>query len=159
MGYVARPHGIRGELRVVTHAPESTTLAQVDQVYIDGRSFELAGVRPVQGAYLIHLAGMTNRDQAESMRGKTVSVDRELIALQEGEILLADLVGLDVVLVDGSPYGTVAAVHPGAQDLLVIHDGPVERLLPLVSEFVETVDLDSGQLVVDPPPDLPETHL
>jgi ribosomal 30S subunit maturation factor RimM len=58
---------------------------------------------------------------------------------------------------DGSPWGTIFAVDPGEhQDLLVIRDGEIERLLPLVDEFVTSIDLESGIVTVDPPDDLPE---
>jgi len=84
-------------------------------------------------------------------------VDREQIPIDEGQIFLADLVGCAVTLEDGSPYGTIAAVETGPQDRLVIHDGEIERLLPLVPEFVIDVDLEQGRVVVAPPEDLPES--
>jgi 16S rRNA processing protein RimM len=157
IGYVARPHGVRGELRVVTHDPESTTLLDVDAIQLDGVPYRLEHVRQVQGAFLLRLAGIGDRNRADALRGKRVAVDRELIPLEEGEVLLADLVGCDVVREDGSPYGTIAAIETGVQDRLVIHDGDVERLLPLVPEFVIDVDLEEGRVVVAPPEDLPES--
>jgi len=72
--------------------------------------------------------------------------------------LLDDLVGCKVVLADGTPWGTVAAVDAGAQDLLVIHDGDVERLLPLVDAFVPAIDVAAGTITVDPPEGLPENR-
>jgi 16S rRNA processing protein RimM len=157
IGYVARPHGVRGELRVVTHDPESTTLLDVDAIQLDGVPYRIEHARQVQGAFLLRLAGIGDRNRADALRGKRVAVDRELIPLEEGEVLLADLVGCDVVREDGSPYGTIAAIETGVQDRLVIHDGDVERLLPLVPEFVIDVDLEEGRVVVAPPEDLPES--
>ena len=63
-------------------------------------------------------------------------------------------------LVDGTPWGVVAeidSVPGGLQDRLVIHDGEVERMLPLVDQFVTNIDLDAGVVTVDPPADLPES--
>jgi 16S rRNA processing protein RimM len=157
IGYVARPHGVRGELRVVTHDPESTTLLDVDEVHLDGVPYRVEQARQVQGAFLLRLAGVSDRNRADALRGKRVAVDRELIPLDEGEVFLADLVGCAVVREDGSAYGTIVAVDAGVQDRLVIHDGDVERLLPLVPEFVLDVDLEAGRVVVAPPEDLPES--
>lgn len=157
IGYVARPHGVRGELRVVTHDPESTTLLDVDEIELDGVPYRIEQARQVEGAFLLRLAGVGDRNRAETLRGKRVAVDRELIPLEEGEVFLADLVGCAVVREDGSPYGTIAAIETGVQDRLVIHDGDVERLLPLVPEFVIDVDLEEGRVVVAPPEDLPES--
>ena len=159
IGYVARAHGIRGEVRVVLHDPESTTLTEVEQISIAGKTFDVAHARPVRGACLVGLVGITDRNQAERLRGNPVFVDRDLIPLQDGEVFLADLVGCRVMLPDGQDYGEVAAIQPGPQDLLVIHHDSVERLLPFVPVFVDSIDLDQGQIVVTPPEDLPETPL
>ena len=73
-------------------------------------------------------------------------------------MLLNDLIGCKVVKTDGTPWGTVAAVDPGDfQDLLVIHDDGIERLLPLVDAFVTAIDLDASVITVDPPEGLPES--
>lgn len=157
IGYVARPHGVRGELRVVTHDPESETLLDVESVRIGNVDYEVEQVRAVQGAFLLRVVGVGDRNRADVLRGQRVSVDREQIPIEEGEVFLADMVGCAVVLEDGRPYGTVAAVETGPQDRLVIHDGEIERLLPIVPEFVIDVDLEAGRVVVAPPEDLPES--
>ncbi len=157
VGYVARPHGVRGELRVIAHNRESTTLTEVDSVHIGTRRFELVAARPVKGAFLLRLEGLDDRDRAEELRGQPVLVRREQIALDAGELLLADLVGCRVVLADGRSYGVVVDVECGPQDRLVIHQGSVERLLPVVPEFVIEVDLEAGTIVVAPPEELPES--
>ncbi len=38
----------------------------------------------------------------------------------------------------------------------MIHDGDIERLLPLVDEFVTAIDVEAGVVTVDPPEGLPE---
>ena len=159
VGYVAKPHGVRGELRVGLYNPESTVLLEAERVRVGAAAYEVAGARAVQGAVLLRLAGVSDRNQAELLRGQVVAVDRDLIPLAEGEVLLADLVGCHAVLADGSAYGTIAAIETGPQDRLVIHHGEVERLLPMVPEFVTDIDLDAGCVVVSPPEGLPETPL
>ena len=89
------------------------------------------------------------------MRGTTVSLPREDVA-DDDEVLIAELIGCAVELEDGTAWGTVAAYQPGAQDRLVIHDGDVERLLPLVDAFVVDIDLERRVVVVAPPEGLPE---
>lgn len=158
IGYVARPHGVRGELRVVPHDPASTTLLDVDEIAIGGVAYKVEQARPVKGAILVRLAGLSDRNRAELLRGQPVTVARELIPIDEDEIFVADLVGCAVVREDGSPYGTIAAIETGFQDRLVIHDGEIERLLPLVPAFVVDVDLDAREVVVAPPEELPETR-
>lgn len=156
IGYISKPHGVRGELRVVCHNPQSDTLLGVEQVYVGGHPYTVARARPVNGAVLLTLRDVTDRNRADAMRGLDVSVTREQLALEDDEFLLADLEGCEVVLEDGAPYGVVDAIDAGPQDRLVIVDGDVERLLPMVPEFVLSIDLDAARIVVAPPPGLPE---
>ena len=44
-------------------------------------------------------------------------------------------------------------------DLLVIHDGEIERMLPLVDQFVTNIDVAAGIITVDPPEGLPEDRI
>lgn len=149
---------MRGELRVVTHDPESTTLADADEVYLGEVRYEVAHARAVRGAFLLRLAGLTDRNQAEALRGLPVSVDRSLVPLEEGEVFLADLVGCQAVLPDGTPWGEIVAIESGPQDRLVVHHGEMERLLPFVPPFIESIDVEAGRVVVTPPEGLPESR-
>jgi 16S rRNA processing protein RimM len=101
---------------------------------------------------------VVTRNDAETLQGKPVEVLRDQLDLEEDDVLLADLLGCEVRRPDGSAWGTIAEVQPGDfQDLLVIHDGEVERLLPLVDAFVTQIDLDDRIVHVDPPEGLPES--
>lgn len=157
IGYVAKAHGVRGELRIVTHNPESTTLDSASSVHVGGVAFDVESIRAVSGAYLVRLTGVTDRNGAEELKGKTIEVDRELVPLDDGEVILAELVGFDVLLPDGSAFGKVVRIDAGPQDRLVIHHGDIERLLPYVPEFIVSVDTDEGSIVADPPEGLPQS--
>ncbi len=155
IGVVARAHGIRGEVRVHLHNPASTALDGAEVLWLGAREYAIESARPVAGAYLVALVGVADRNAAEALRGRPVSVARDDLELEEGEVLLADLVGCRVELPDGSDWGTVSALELGPQDRLVIRQGEVERLLPVVDEFLIEIDLEARRIVVDPPADLP----
>jgi 16S rRNA processing protein RimM len=157
IGGVARAHGIRGEVVIVTHDPESALLADLETLWIGGAERRVTGARGTHRGWLVQLDGVVTRNDAEALRGQLVEVDRSVLELADGEILLADLVGCRVIRPDGAPWGTIAAIEGSMQDLLVIHDGEIERMLPLVDEFVTDIDLDNGVVTVDPPEGLPET--
>lgn len=164
IGGIARAHGIRGEVVVHTHDPDSTTLASIADaggtIFVGGveRKVLVARDTPQRG-WLVQLEGVDTRNDAEALQGKVVEVDREDLALAEGDVLLDDMVGCKVVLADGTDWGVIAAIDLGPQDLLVIHDGEIERLLPLVDQFVKDIDIAAGVVTVDPPPGLPESRV
>ena len=156
IGGVARAHGIRGEVVIVTHDPD-TALETFETLWIDGALRKVTAARGTPKGWLVQLEGMASRNDAETLRGQAVEVDREQLDLGEDELLLGDLIGCRVVTVGGEPWGEIAAIAAGAmQDLLVIHDGDLERMLPMVDEFVKDIDLEAGVVTVDPPDGLPE---
>jgi 16S rRNA processing protein RimM len=158
IGGVARAHGIRGEVVIVTHDPDCETLGAVDAIYIGGAVHKIEAVRDTHRGWLVQLEGIATRNDAERLRGKAVEVDRETLGLEADDVLLSDLIGCAVRRRDGAPWGTIAEIQAGEyQDLLVIHDGEVERLLPLVDAFVTEIDVDARVVTVDPPEGLPET--
>ena len=159
IGYVSKAHGIRGEIGAATHDPESMTLDDADVVYIGGVRYAVLNSRPVNGGWLLALEGVDDRNLAEALRGKPIAVDRSLIPIEEGEIFLADLVGCEVRLPDGTSWGTVTAIEIGPQDRLVVCDDRVERLVPYVPELVADVDLEARVVQITPREDWPEAPL
>jgi 16S rRNA processing protein RimM len=161
---IAKAHGIRGEVLAVLIDPASTTLSDVEHVWIDGARRAVVAARPIDGAYLIALDGVTDRDAAAALRGRLICVARAELDLDDGDVLYADLVGARCELPDGQPWGTIVAIELGPQDRLVIHDdrhadgtpGAVERQLPLVDAFVGALDRERNVVIVTPPDGLPE---
>ncbi|MCX5741397.1 MAG: ribosome maturation factor RimM [Proteobacteria bacterium] len=160
IGGIARAHGIRGEVIVHTHDPESQILGSIERIYVDDVTYEIRTARDTTRGWLLVLVGIDTRNDAERLRGKVVEIDRALLELTDGDVLLDDLVGCAVRRADGLAWGEIVAVSPGEmQDLLIIHDGDIERMLPLVDVFVTNIDLDARVVTVDPPEGLPELRL
>ena len=158
LGYVSRAHGLNGELGIRPFDPASETLYDVDRLHLklrDGseRTVELDSVRDATKDFLVGLLGVHRREQAEALVGATVSVFREdLEPPGEGEYFLGDLMGLRAVDEQGRELGKVAEIwETGPVPNLVVR-GPVgELVVPFADEFVPTVELDKGQLVIRPP--------
>lgn len=158
IGGVARPHGIRGEIVIVTHDPDSATLGEVDRIFVGDDERAITAARFTHRGWLVALESIVTRNDAERLQGLPVSVDRGALALEPDDVLLADLVGCAVQRTDGAPWGVVAAIDSGDhQDRLIIHHGDIERLLPLVDAFVTNIDIERGIVTVDPPEGLPES--
>jgi 16S rRNA processing protein RimM len=159
VGYVARAHGIQGELAVRTFDPQSRVLEQVTLLVLQLRSGEerpasIVSARRASDATLLTLAGVGSRAEAEALRGASVHVHRaDLAAPAAGEWFQGDLVGLEARTPEGASLGRVTAVwNTGPVPNLVIEDDAGRELLvPFVDEFVPEVDVEQGRLVVRPP--------
>ncbi len=158
IGGIARAHGIRGEVVVHTHDPVSEILGDVTEIWVGGVARKIVEARgtPHRG-WIVQLEGVATRNDAELLQGQKVEVERDALPLDEGDVLLDDLIGCRVVLTDGRAWGTIASVELGSvQDVIVIHDGEIERMLPLVDQFVTSIDIENGVVTIDPPEGIPE---
>lgn len=159
MGYVARAHGLKGEVAIRTFDPGSETLDVVERLLLRTRSGEerevwLEAVRPTPKENIVVLEGVETREAAEALVGSTVFVYREdLEAPAEGEYFLGDLMGLAAVDESGKELGKVVEIwETGEVPNLVIRAGKgAELVVPFADEFVPTVDMAQGRLVVRPP--------
>ncbi|HLT29345.1 MAG TPA: ribosome maturation factor RimM [Myxococcaceae bacterium] len=158
VGYVARAHGLKGELGIRTFDPSSTSLLEAKQLVLrsregEVRSYRILGVRQTPKELLVRLDGMPDRTRAEAAVGSTVLVDRdELPALEEDEHYQADLIGLRARSPQGEELGVVEEIwNTGDVPTLVIRKDGEELAVPLVEAFVTELDPAAGTLIVDPP--------
>lgn len=161
VGRVLRAHGVHGALVVVPltnqpdrFAPGARLLAgpESDPVTVEEAS-------PYKGRLLVRFAEVGDRDAAESLRRCELRIaEDDAGAPPPGEVWAVDLEGLPVVAgsADGEVLGTVfAVVDNPAHDLLLVADAAGrEFMIPLVEEFVDELDPDSGVVVVHPIPGL-----
>jgi 16S rRNA processing protein RimM len=163
VGRIGRPHGIRGEVAVEVRtddpahrfAPGSVLSTQPAEC----GPLTVAAARSHAGGLIVRFFEVSDRDGAERLRGAWLVIDSAGLAAPTGPDEFHDhqLVGLDVVTVDGRHVGSVTDVRHHGQDLLVIRPGGDrggEILVPFVAAIVPAVDLQAGQLVIDPPPGL-----
>lgn len=153
LGVIAKPHGVRGELRVHVFNPESTLLEELAEVFLIGGEGEEPALVDVEStrrgpkALLMRLADVTTREGAEALRGYTLCVPREALPeLEEGEYYLADLIGLDAV--EGSePIGKIIEVvdYPSAECLKIERPGGYIEV-PMVDPWLVRVDLRQGKV-------------
>ena len=117
-----------------------------------------------KGLYVVQLAGINDRDQAEALRGcKLLVPESDRPQLEEGEFHVIDLIGLEVFdQATQTLLGTVTDVIPAGNDLLEVKlSNPTNPkqptvLVPFVNEIVPVVDLAARKVEVTPPPGLIE---
>ena len=155
VGRIVKPHGVRGEMlvEVLSDAPDRYAPgARVAVGDPDGaqRTLTVRATRNDRGRSLVTFEEITDRDDAEALRGALLSIDRSDAApLEEGMYYEWQLEGLTVVDEEGNPLGTLVHVlEGGGGDLWVIDTGEKEVMIPAVEEFVRRVDLESGRIVV-----------
>lgn len=144
IGNIGRAHGTAGEVvvRLVTNRLER--LDPGSRLGTNLGELVVQATRPHQDRWLVRFEGVTNRSEAEKLRGLVLSAS----PLEEPDVLwVHELIGSTVREPDGTVRGTVEAVVANpASDLLELDTG---HLVPLtfVTKFqaqVVTVDVPDG---------------
>lgn len=159
---IGRAHGIAGEVTVEVRTDEpELRLAPGAVLATDPSSAGPLTVRSGRvhsGRLLLRFEGVADRTGAEALRGTLLvaEVDPDEQPEDPEEFYDHQLVGLDVVTVDGEHVGEIEQIsHLPGQDLLIVaREGSAEVMIPFVEEFVPEIDLEGQRLVVDPPPGL-----
>lgn len=152
VGTVVRAHGIKGYVRV---RASSDAILSAKKVQIEGREYEIERAQPERTEFLVKLAGVDTRNDAELLRGKTLEVERWLLApLAPGEVYVADLIDCKLYDTQGKLLGIVKDVFfTGGHETLVVADAATARefMVPFVGAIVTEVDTAGKRLVCDPP--------
>jgi 16S rRNA processing protein RimM len=156
VGFLRRPHGVKGEILmdVVTEHPER--LGSNKQVYVgdEHEAFRIEKIREIDQAVLISFAGVTDPEQASLLRNKPVyAMVDALPELPEGTYYHTQLIGLGVVDGKGQPLGILTEIlETGANDVyVVVSEDGAETLLPVIEGVVVGVDLEKREMRVNPP--------
>ena len=168
VGQISKPHGNKGEVFVwpLTDAPEA--------VYAEGRELLLGDTdggpgeglekltvrarRPYQRGWLVTFDELPDRDAAEDIARRYLLIPlAQAEPRAEGEHFYHELLGAEVVTVDGTTVGKVREVFDTdpAHLLEVKGEGKV-HLIPFTSQVVKEVDAEARRIVIDPPEGLLE---
>lgn len=166
---IARPHGIRGELKLKLYNVDSDLLASRPPIRLampDGtiRQAEIRALRPTPGAMLMRLAGVADRNAAEALRGAQIEVARSRFEAlgadsaerleggddtAEPEFYVCDLEGCTVLL-EGAAVGLVKTVtrYPTCDVLVVTRPAARTLEVPMQAAYIGDVDLEARTVVL-----------
>ncbi len=157
VGRVSRPHGVRGELRVVLLTDYPGRLGQHAYFYLASpdspemvRRYPVEKLRRHKEVLLLKLGGCDDRTGAEELRGQLVQIPtEEAVPLEEGEYYDFQLIGVKVEAESGESLGQVVEVlKTGANDVYIVRGSWGEVLLPAVKDVVLKLDIEARQMVV-----------
>lgn len=169
IGKIVAPQGLQGELRVYPStdfperflepgkrwllSPGQTEPRPIELLkghYLDGK-----------GLYVIKLENITDRSQAEALKGCVLMVPKsDRPSLEEDEFLVLDLIGMEVFEQSTQALvGTVVNVFSAGNDVLEVQfceqwastTNLKKALIPFVKEIVPVVDVKQRRIEITPP--------
>ncbi len=149
---VRRPFGVKGELLLAVLTDFPRQLFQAERLYIgeEHRPYTVESLRRHGEDMLLQLEGVSDRDQAETMRGEALFTRTDdLPPLPPGVFYLHQIEGLEAVTEEGESLGRVTEIlKTGANDVYVVQGVKGEILLPAIPQVIREVRLEDGRIVV-----------
>jgi 16S rRNA processing protein RimM len=143
VGHVGKAHGLKGDLNIRLTTDRSERVDPGATLFVNDRALVVISSRPHQKGWIVSFESVTDRNQAEALRGETLSADR----IDDPDALwVHELIGAELEEVDGTLRGQVESVQENpASDLLVTDQGALVPLTFVVERR------DDGVIVVDVP--------
>jgi 16S rRNA processing protein RimM len=155
IGKITKPHGIRGQVHVLSMTEDPARYQKLRSVFLNRngerceRDIERVNITPT--AVLLQLSGISDRTEAEAWRGALVEIaGQDVMPLPEGQHYYFELDGLTVETEAGQVIGKIVEVlsYP-AQDLYVVKSSEREYLIPAVPAIVKKVDTERQVVVIN----------
>ncbi|MBQ8307156.1 MAG: 16S rRNA processing protein RimM [Blautia sp.] len=155
VGVITTTHGVRGEVKVYPTTDDPERFLELDYVLLRDKNgekrLEIENVRFFKNLVILKFEDIDNINDVMAYKGRELWIPREEgQPLEEDEYYIADLLGMEVYLEDGTRYGTLKDVlETGANDVYVVTrtDG-VEILLPAIHECIREVDPAAGRMTI-----------
>lgn len=167
LGFVANPHGIKGEaeLRLINPDPNESVLDDEMKVWLypssaksklnkEGEQWMIQKLR-FGNKVICQFEGIKDRTHLESLIPFEIFLEREAFPeTDEDEVYLVDLVDMDVVNEAGEVIGKLESFSDnGMQYLFNVRVGPTGELvtLPYVETFFPRIDMEKRQITMIAP--------
>ena len=168
VGHLNKAHGTKGEVFIwpLTDHPESMFAPGVDLYLSDANgdlptdppTLRIESSRAYRRGFLVRFEGVHDRTRMDGLLDRYVMRAMDQIEeLAEGETFYHDLLGMDVVTVEGERVGEVIEVYElRPADLLEIRGPEKTFMIPFISEMIRSVSVADNRIVLDPPSGLLE---
>ena len=172
LGKVTGVFGLKGEVRVFLHNPESLLFKKKRKVsffFSDERIEERKiSCRSGAGKRIIgHVEGISNKEEADLLVGATICMHTKYLPHTEtDEFYHYQLLGLSVRTVSGILLGSVTEISPAtvsggnkkghqdddvSVDILIVDSDEMKYYIPFTKDDVLEISLETGVVVPDMP--------
>ena len=150
IGILSKPHGLKGEIKLILHSPNSDLILSTNVVFIDNKPLKISNVKKVSNGILIKFNLRNDRNSVEELLKKKVFVDKEIIpSPPKDKNYYFELIGSQVMFNNEIIGSLIEIVETKANNIYVIKkiDGN-EILIPKTKSFIKKFNKDKKILEV-----------
>jgi 16S rRNA processing protein RimM len=156
IGHVIRPHGLTGQLRIVSYSESEETFFRAGSVFLSLDKKELfenkvVSLKRQRSAYILRLSHVNSIDVAERYKGAEILINKEFLKKERDEFFWYELIGLKVYLPSDKYVGMLKRIFStGANDVFVVEGEGKEYLIPAIHQVIKEIDITDKKIVVLP---------
>lgn len=158
-----RPHGVRGEIRLIPESGDPERLLGLTRAWIvapgddEPREAEIESSRPHQGVTLVRFAGVLSPEQASALTHAEIWASKAELPGRDGDAFGVDEV-VGATLFDGEILvGEVVGVSSGGgRDFFEVEVAGRRELIPAVKDWLVEFDRPGRRIVMRLPQGLLE---
>lgn len=154
IGYIRKPHGLKGELKVLPLTNDINRYKKLKSIYlhIDNTysEFFIENTRIANDTVIIKLKDLNKIEDVEALRDVYIFIDKnDGVALEKNEYYSQDLIGCDIIY-NNENYGNVKAMMDnGSCDIFVVNYKGKEILYPFINDYIKKIDIDSKKVIIN----------
>ena len=157
IGKIISLHGIKGEVKIFPTTDNIKRFDSLKEFYIvdsddaednefsEGNHYETAGVKYIKNTCILKIKGYEKIEDSNRFIGKNIYVARKnAVDLNENEYFIVDLIGLKCFMDDEQIGNVKDIMKTKANSILVVDYNNKDILIPMVSDFIENIDIDNS---------------
>lgn len=150
IGAVAKPQGIKGELKVRLFADDFVAVKDIKTVEINSIDYTVASFRYAGGEEaVLKLVGVDDRNFVETLRQKEVFALRSEINVAEGNYFVSDVIGCTLYLSSGKEMGKIRDIVSGNVDYYYVDTAEGTAIFPMLKNLLVKIDVANNEVVVN----------
>ena len=151
IGIIVKPQGIRGEVKVQPLTDDITRFKNLKTVFIDGEERKVLSAKVAPDCAFLAISGISDRNDAETYRGKYISVDRaNAVELKKDTYFIVDIIGCALVTDLDEKIGEIIDVTSARTDIFTVkcNNGRIMRF-PFLKDLLVNVDIENKTVTVN----------
>lgn len=151
IGQVGKPHGVKGEVKVIPLTDDIRRFRRLRYVIIKGREFKVEFVKLQADRAILKLEGIQDPEGLISLKDAYVEVRSEdAVRKKRDEYFIDELKGLEVFDTESKALGSIYdVIQTGANDVYWIQE-PEQLLIPAMKNIVVEVSLEKNRVIIRP---------
>ena len=149
IGKLTKTHALKGALKMRPFNVNTDFFNYTDTIYLKAKDkYTITKFQLQNGIIILTLDGVKSIEEAEKLRGLEVFIEKDILPIDEDEILLTEMLGFEAIL-NGKVFGYISDFADYNAGLIyVIEDinNKEKYFLPEGDDFIKSIDYDKKKI-------------